>query len=152
MTYKELREKHQAEVNKLPLYWAFSNDQWVKLLAELGLTEEQAQNELCNLLGGIARKSDVKYIVDTLARHRKEMSEAMKDLEFFKSAAVYEMCNHEYAINWQADYDVINALGFDVEYSDGNELANCGMTEEQKDVYRQARKEYYKLANENDWF
>ena len=86
-------------------------------------------------------------------RQAKEMDEAMKDIEFFKSAALYEMCNHEYGINMQADWDVINALGFNVEYSDGGELEKCAeMTEEQKAAYLEARKEYYRLAEENEWF
>ena len=151
-TYKELREKQQAEVNELPIYWAFGDKQWKNLLERLELTEEQAETELVGLLGGIVRRCDVKSILDTLARLREEMKQAMTDLLFFKSAVVYEMCNHEYAINWQADYDVINALGFNVEYSDGNELADCDMSAEQKRTYLEAKREYIQLANEKEWF
>lgn len=151
-TYRELKEKHQAEVNELPIYWAFGDKQWRDLLEKLGMTEEQAKTELVVMLGGIVRKCDAKHILDTLARHRQEMQEAMKDLEFFKSAVLYEMRNHEYGINMQADWDVINALGFNVKYSDGNELIDCKMTEEQKKVYLKARREYFRLADEKEWF
>jgi hypothetical protein len=151
-TYKEINKRHQDEINKLPLYWAFGKDQWLNLLAELGLTEENAAEHLVNAFGAIVRKEDVPMIAETLERHHAEMQEAMKDLEFFEEATLYEMNNHEYAINLQGDYDVINALGFDVEYSDGNELAECSMTDEQKVAYLRARNRHNKMAIDNEWF
>lgn len=152
MTYQELKTKHQEEVNALPLYFAFGEKQWKELLEKLGLTDENCKEHLCSYGQAIVKKEDAPMIHETFVRHRKEVSDAMKDVNFFKEAAVYEMCNHEYGINWQADYDVINALGFDVRYSDGKELDECGMSEEQKSAYLLARKEYFKLADEKKWF
>lgn len=143
MTYAELKNRQQEEVNKLPLYWAFNDSQWEGVLKELGLTEANYKKHLASFHSAIVRKTDIPMIVATLARHRKEMSEAMQDIEFFKSAVLYEMRNHEYGINWQGDYDVINALGFDVRYSDGNELIECKMSDEQKRAYREVRQKYY---------
>ena len=80
---------------------------------------------------------------DEKEEYRRELEEAMKDIEFFKSAVLYEMRNHEYGINWQGDWDVINALGFTVEYSGGRELVDCPMSEEQKKAYREVRQKYY---------
>ena len=45
--------------------------------------------------------------------HAKELNEAMKDPEFAKSAFRYEMDNHEYAINWEGDADVLSCFGWD---------------------------------------
>ena len=152
MKYSEFRERQQDEVNKLPMYWAFSESQWEKLLKDLGLTEENCKDNLTTFAGAIVRKSDLTMIQETFARLDKEKDEAFKDIEFFKDAAVYEMCNHEYGINMQGDWDVINSLGFTVRYSDGRELDECPMSDEQKAAYLEARKEYYRLADENGWY
>lgn len=152
MKYAEFRERQQDEVNKLPMYWAFSESQWDKLLKELGLTEENCKEHLTTFAGAIVRKSDLAMIQETFARLDKEKDEAFRDIEFFKDAAVYEMCNHEYSINMQGDWDVINSLGFTVRYSDGSELDECPMSDEQKSAYLEARKEYYRLADEKGWY
>lgn len=143
MTYTELRDRQQKEVNALPIYWAFGDDQWRKLLNELGLTEDNYKEHLIGYLGGIVRKTDAPMITETLKRHHDEMSTAMQDIEFFKQAVLYEMRNHEYGINLQGDYDVINALGYNVRYSDGRELAECNMSDQQKKAYREVKSKYY---------
>ena len=150
-TYERMTKRHQEENNALPMYWAFSEGQWEGLLNQLGLTEETAPHELCQYRGAIVRKTDVDRIQATLDAHSIELEEAYKDPEFFKGACLYEMCNHEYGINWQADWDVITALGFKVRYSDGNELDEAPMTDKQKQMYKLARQEYYKLADEKGW-
>lgn len=143
MTYSELKNRQQEEVNKLPLYFAFGEDQWKRLLNELGLTEENCREHLVNYHMAIVRKVDIPKIDEVFNRHTQELEQAMQDIEFFKSAVLYEMRNHEYGINWQGDYDVINALGFPVRYSDGNELIECTMSDEQKRAYREVRQKYY---------
>ena len=58
------------------------------------------------------------------------------------------MQNHEYQINAQGAYDVLCALGFDCEYE--HEL-DC-LTENQKKIWEDARKEYWDMCIENNWF
>ncbi len=151
--YSAFRERQQSEVNALPLYFAFGSDQFNNLLKKLNLTEKDANKELTMIeYGAIIRKSDLPNIRSVFKRHREETEEAFKNMDFFKSAVIYEMRNHEYAINYQGDYDVINALGFNTPYSDGKELDDCKMTPEQKNIYREARHEYYRIADENEWY
>ncbi len=50
--YEQMHRRIQAEVNALPMYWAFSDEQWKKLLNELGLTEEEAKEQLVSGIGG----------------------------------------------------------------------------------------------------
>lgn len=152
-TYEQMRKRHQEEFNEFPLGAAFSNEQFDKMMYKFGLTPEDTDKILSIGNGCFIRKSDKESFHEIMKRHSDEMEAAMKDIEFFKSAVLYEMCNHEYGINWQGDYDVINALGFDVEYSDGSELEKCTeMTYEQKAAYLEAKKEYHKLAIEKEWF
>lgn len=43
-----------------------------------------------------------------LERHTEELHEKLKnDPDFAEAAFLYEMDNHEYAINWSADEDVL---------------------------------------------
>ena len=65
-----------------------------------------------------------------LRRHTKEMKEAMKNKEFAEAAFRYEMDNHEYAINWSADEDVLDCFNLNFE-----DLKKMGLM----DAYRRAR-------------
>ena len=63
------------------------------------------------------------------------------------------MYNHEYGINWQADYDVISCFGncSGVEdYTDTEEMFTAaGFNEVQKAAYLAARREYYNRERDN---
>lgn len=70
-----------------------------------------------------------------------------ENAEYWKSAFLYEMYNHEYGINWEADYDVISCFGncSGVEdYTDAEKLFSAvGFNEVQRAAYLAARREYY---------
>ena len=60
------------------------------------------------------------YPCDTefVKRHRElcetldtRRAEAERDFEYLKDAFIYEMANHEYAINWQGNWDVLSCFG-----------------------------------------
>lgn len=148
-TYKQMNARIMKETNALPLYFAFNDSQLKEVYKEVGVTEETAKDILTiGPSGSIIKKEDAELIYSTLKRHTKELDDAMQDLDFFKSAVLYEMANHEYQINWQGDYDVLQALGFDCEYE--NEMA-C-LNDEQLRAYREAKTEYNKRCEGNDWF
>ena len=154
-TYKELKARHQENLNAFPIGAAFTNDQFDKMMREWGLTSDDT-DKICSIGAGcFIRKTDKQAFHEMVETQHKELSKAMKDIEFFESAALYEMFNHEYGINYQADWDVINALGYEVEYIDGTwieQLEKCAeLTEEQKKAYRRARAKYYRKAEENEW-
>lgn len=152
-TYEQIKKRQQKEFDSFPMGAAFSNEQFDTMMTKCGLNPDDTDKILSIGYGCFIRKSDRNSFHEMVSRQSEEMEIAMKDIEFFKSAVLYEMCNHEYGINMQADYDVINSLGFDVEYSDGGELANCTeMTHEQKVAYLSARKEYFRLAEEKGWY
>ncbi len=98
------------------------------------------------------------YIADKeFVNHHIELKNALdaskeatkNDFEYQKSAFMYEMANHEYAINWQADYDTLSAFGHITPQPDFSEDINkyfdeLKFTQVQKDAYVAARKEYMK--------
>ena len=76
-----------------------------------------------------------------------EKAELQKDnAEYWKSAFLREMFNHEYGINWQADFDVCSAFGDCsgvLDYEDIEELFSaCKFSDMQRAAYMAARHEY----------
>lgn len=64
---------------------------------------------------------------------------AMKDKDFAYEAFSYEMDNHEYAINWTGDDDVLEC--FNLIYAQLDEL-------DLEEVYQRAAREHMKRARE----
>ena len=89
-------------------------------------------------------------LLDGLTHANEANSE---NADFWKSAFLSEMYNHEYGINWQADYDVISCFGNcdGVEdYTDAGKLFSAvGFNEIQKAAYLAARREYYNRERDN---
>ena len=76
-----------------------------------------------------------------------------ENAEYWKSAFLSEMYNHEYGINWQADYDVISCFGNCSSVEDytntGKLFSAAGFNEIQKAAYMAARREYYNRERDN---
>ena len=94
----------------------------------------------------------VKHHLELFAQLSKRKEETKDDFEYQKAAFLSEMYNHEYNINWQADYDTLSAFGgLDYKGDDGNALKSyfeqLNFTDLQKKAYFAAREEYYKNAN-----
>ena len=71
--YAEMKKRHQEEVNALPMYWAFSDEQFDQQLKELGLTRNDT-GKLCKTFGGgFCLASDAPLIrsEDTAGRWKK---------------------------------------------------------------------------------
>lgn len=138
--YLDLQEKHRQEINNFPIAYAFSEQQLKEALEKLGVGSVK---ECVTIFGhgDIVKKENAKPFVDMLKRHTKEVKEALKDKEFAEAAFLYEMDNHEYAINWDGDADVLSCFGIDF-----NELKEMGL----EDAYRRARNAHMKHAEEWD--
>lgn len=88
----------------------------------------------------------------------KELAEALEkakaatvnNYEYQKAAFLREMFNHEYGINWQADYDVLSAFGRIHWAGDcapvHRYFDELGFNEIQRRAYAAAQAEYYKRA------
>lgn len=114
-SYQEMRRRQQAEVDALPLYWAFSEEQFDEILKELGLTRDDT-DKLCNTWGGgFCLASDADMIVTTLARHKAERIAAIHadktGLGFIKDMFISELRNHEYGYTLETE-ETVNACGF----------------------------------------
>jgi hypothetical protein len=96
-------------------------------------------------------KSFVEKHVKLWAALCEREKHAMENFDYCKSAFLYEMFNHEYGINWQADWDVLNCFT-NVEYSDSDStseyLERTDFTDMQKEAYLAAKSEYLEKTKE----
>ena len=155
MTYKEYIEKEQALANALPVFYAFSDEQFMNQLEKRGLT----LNDLDKLYrlgdtGGFYLKSDADKIKEYFERP-DELSELLKDYDFAFEAFYYEMGNHEYHINWEADYSVCSCFGH-VEYDDSFGMSDYFVqlkwNETTIKAYKDARNKFLHDCDEGGWY
>lgn len=112
--YLDLQKRHQKELEDFPIAYAFSDEQLQEALKKLGATKEECVTVFGH--GDIVKRTDAKALVAMLKRHTEEVKQKLRDdVEFAEAAFLYEMDNHEYAINWSADEDVLAcfAITFD---------------------------------------
>ena len=134
--YLDLKKRHQKEVEDFPIAYAFNGKQLKEAIAKLGATKQ----EVTTLgYGTVIKKTDIPAFEELLEDHRHELKIAMKDKDFAYEAFLYEMDNHEYAINWSGDAEVLEC--FDLVYA---QLEDLGLEE----VYQRAARAHLKHAQE----
>jgi hypothetical protein len=151
MTYEEYRRQRESETSKLPLFWAFTDEQLETALKERNATID----DVCRIgdWNALCLKKDVQIIRDFVDKP-DPIHELMKNHDFAVEAILFELKNYEYCYNpYQGDWDVITCLFGDVEFReyDGYEeyLKKLGR-EDCIPYYREAVREYYKWVNKND--
>lgn len=120
--YLKLRDRQMQELNSFPIAYAFDEKQLEEALEKLGATKEECVTIFGH--GDIVKKENTKKFVDMLKRHTDEVKEAF----------LYEMGNHEYAINYDGDGDVLGCFGMEMD-----DLEKMGL----ETVYQLARKKHF---------
>lgn len=146
MDYKEFCKIRNDEYNKLPIFYAFSNEQFEKAMNERGLTIDQTDMiyKLGNT-GGFYLKKDSDKIHEYFRKDwTKQLHDHMEnDHDFAQEAIRYEMSNHEYPINWEGDYDVCSCFG-SIEWSEDKTyreyLDELGFSDDIKRIFREEQK------------
>lgn len=112
--YLDLKKKHQEEFEKFPIAYAFNDKQLEEALEKLGATKEECVSVFGH--GDIVKRENAKPFIEMLEKQREEMLQHVKDdPDFAEAAFLYEMDNHEYAINWDGDADVLACFGLTFE-------------------------------------
>ena len=137
--YLDLIKKHQDELNKFPIAYAFSEQQLEEALKKLDAKKEECVTVFNH--GDVMKRADVPAFYNMLKRHADELKEALTDEEFAEAAFLYEMDNHEYAINWDGDADVLACFNLTEQ-----KLIDRGLD----GAYRRARRQHMKHAQEWD--
>lgn len=141
--WKELRKRQKAEVSKLPIYWAFTDESFDKLLTKLGLTRENYEDHLCSAFGGVILKKDLPVMEEMFQRHDRERKEAIA-ADLFGDGIIFDMFYTELIANeygYTGAYgDTLDALGYtmaDIEADprllNGLEMAAAKILEEEED-------------------
>lgn len=108
--YLDLQKKHQKELEEFPMAYAFNDKQLQEALEKLGATKEECVTVFGH--GDIVKRENAKLLIAMLERQSEEMLQKIKDdPDFAEAAFLYEMDNHEYAINWSGDEDVLACFG-----------------------------------------
>jgi hypothetical protein len=157
MTYQEYRQKSQAEFNALPIFFAFSNQQFKEQMEARGLTENDTDKIYrFGNTGGFYLRSDAQVIHDYFDKQKTDhtLEDLMQDHDFAVSAFRYEMDNHEYAINhYQGDWEVVGCFTKkELEFSDDKNYKDYMYEAGLEDLipwYQEARREHMKAAE--DW-
>lgn len=129
--YVELKNRHQEEVNELPMFFAFGEKQFNNQMIERGLDPEKDLDKILHIgAGGYILHSDEEKLDEVFARHRKEFSDAIEANEdnFIVDMFVYELANHEYCITGNIS-DTLGALGLSVEDINNREALRKGLAE-----------------------
>lgn len=114
-TYTEMKERHQSEVNALPLAFAFSHDRYLERLAAWNITEEEAKAGAIVGIGngGFIRASDRDLVISTFERIADEEAAAIAADQdgtgYIYQMFLYELQNHEYSYTGDID-DTLDAL------------------------------------------
>lgn len=138
--YLELRKKHQKEHDEFPIAYAFNKEQLAEALERLGAKDISECVTIFNI-GDIVKKTDADRYLAMLDRHTKELHEAMKNEEFAEEAFLYEMDNHEYAINYDGDGDVLGCFDMNFDILRKMNLENA---------YRRAKRRH--MIKAENWF
>lgn len=152
--YEEIKEARQKEFNALPIFFAFSNEQFAEAMEERGLTMKDTDKVYRFGMGGFFLKED-KDIIHEYFNKPDPIPELMKDFAFAEEAFYHEMAEHEYHINWQGNWDVCNCFG-NVKYTEeDNELEQyfdqLGFEEQTRAAFFSARKKFLKDCEANGW-
>ena len=134
--YLDFKKQQEKEFAEFPIAYAFNDKQVQEALEKLGATKEECTSVFGH--GDIVKKEDVNALIALLQRHTRELRDKLReDKEFAEAAFLYEMDNHEYAINWTADEDVMDCFSIDWQM-----LRDWGL----EDAYRRARNQHMKHA------
>ena len=114
--YAELRERQQAEFNRLPLGFAFSDKQFKEMMKGWGLDPEKDTDKLYRIPGGgFIQKKDHSLFHETTKRHQAELQAAIEcdetGEEFIYEMFLCELDNHEFGYTGDTE-DTLDALGY----------------------------------------
>lgn len=123
--YRELKSKHQKEVDAFPFGFAFGKDQFDKMMTEWGFKPTHRSKVMYLEAGCFIRKSDYKAMREMFDRHEAERKAAMQDYEYLYQMFNYELANHEYCITRDLT-DTLEALDLTIEEINANlRMANA---------------------------
>lgn len=118
MTYQQLVDKQQKEVNEFPLGAAYNKKQFEEMMAKWNLKPTDTDQITTIMNGVFIRKSDIPAYIELVNKLHNETQEAIKNDEtgdgFIYQMFAYELDNHEYSVTYDLE-ETLDALGYTIE-------------------------------------
>ena len=131
-TYREMKQRHQQEVNALPLAFAFSREQFETMLSKWGIAQDDAKDGAVVGMGNgcFIRATDRDTVVTAFKRIAKEEADAVAS-DRDGNGYIYEMfleelLNHEYTYTGDLS-ETLDAVGMTLEQVQKNEPLKNGL-------------------------
>ena len=138
LTYAELLEKQREEFENFPIAYAFGEEQLQEALTKLGAEKSECVSIMGH--GDIVKRTDAPKLLAMMDRHIAELRAALlANEEWAEAAFLYEMDNHEYAINWDGDAEVLACFSLTEE-----KLVELGL----ENAYQRARNAHMEHARQ----
>jgi len=116
--YQTMKNRQQRELDALPIKFAFSDKQFKKALAEMGLTIDDTHLLIRVPGGGFMRKTESHLLKETFTRHEQELQAAIEQdpdgSGFIFEMFDYELGNHEWCITHDTE-PALDALGMNLD-------------------------------------
>lgn len=127
--YMELKSRQQMEFNKLPLGFAFSNEQFKEMMDGWGLAVSDT-DKIARVAGGaFIQKKDFDNYHEATKRFDKELKEAIAADKtgdgFIYQMFLTELENHEYSYTGDAE-DALDELGYTIDEIYADDLLRRG--------------------------
>lgn len=118
-TYRQMKKRHQAEVNAFPMFAAFSETQMTKGLKRLGLDPDKGHREIISIGAGCyIRKTDEAEFLAMMNRHKADRQQGI-DADPDGTGFIFQMFRAElsdYEYSFTEDVsDTLEALGLTLE-------------------------------------
>jgi hypothetical protein len=118
MTYQQLVDKQQKEVNEFPLGAAYNKKQFEEMMAKWNLKPTDTDQITTIMNGVFIRKSDIPAYIELVNKLHNETQEAIKNDKtgdgFVYQMFAYELDNHEYSVTYDLE-ETLDALGYTIE-------------------------------------
>jgi len=139
--YQELKEKHQQEFDNLPMFFAFSNDQFTEGMKNLNLDSKTDIDKIFSTFGGgYIRKTDFHLLNEIGEAHIKRMNDSIAtDLTgegFIYDMLLYELNNHEYGYTGDIS-DTLDSLDLTMKVINENENLAHGLKKAKIDIMKE---------------
>lgn len=126
-TYLQMKDRHQKEVEKFPMAFAFNDEQFKEGMKKLGLDPNDKKKVLGIGGGGFIRRTDADAFSSMFDRIHAEEAEARKNDDYLFQMFSYELSNHEYCYTWDVT-DTLRSLGLTYDEVKENKKMNEALT------------------------
>lgn len=140
--YEEMNRRHRYEVKNLPIFFAFSNEQFEEGMKSFGLAPNETDKifKLDNT-GGYYRRDDAEQIHGLIDRQKKERNDAIQaDATgdgFIFDMFLWELEQHEFVVTGFWD-STLRAIGMNPKEVEADARLLHGLKKAARKIYENA--------------